>query len=220
LGIWITDDASNATLLCAPRIARTKKFVSALAAAPAVVSSKYIDYCLKHHNLPDPKKFPLVDKEGEERFGINLQETIERAHKNKRKLLKDFTIFCSPNVTGGYDTYSSIVAANGGQCQLYKGRTNMTVSKRKISNPSAAALAEAEPQSTGDEKDDMYLISEAKQSEVHNWQKFRELAENVNMIPRIVSTEWLLTTAMAQELRFDESWELNEEKLKKDKRGK
>lgn len=117
---------------------------------------------------------------------------------------------CTESVPGGYQTYADIVEANGGKCLLWKGRTNMTISIRGGGGKAKAAEDE--------EKEEIYLISEAKESEVPLWKKFRELADKANMVPRIVSTEWLLFVAMSQYVHYDEKWALSEEKLRKKKR--
>jgi hypothetical protein len=180
---------------------RTKKFVSALAAAPTIVSTGYIDYCLEHSELPDAEDFPLEDVEAETKFGIKLKDSLRHANEHKRRLLKDWVILCTEAVPGGWQTYSDIIEANGGKCLMWKGRANMTVTKRG-------------GQDEDDEEEEVYLISELKESEVPLWEKFRDLAARHNMIPRIVSIEWLLFVTMAQYVVYDEKWALNEKKLK------
>lgn len=208
LGLFITDDFRKVDLLCAPKVVRTKKFVAALACAPTLVSSAFLDYALKNNKLPPPEKHPIDDREFSKTHGFRLRDAVERAEQNKHRLLKDWTIFCTEKVSGGFDTYNDIITANGGRCQRWQGRTtNVTASKRKIdTQPQEVSQNQEE-----DEGDVLYLISEPNKSEFKLWEKFRELAKKHDMIPRIVKTEWLLFVAMAQYVHWDEEWELNEE---------
>src|SRR4051812_30269450 len=102
IGLYITDDSRRVDLLCAPKIVRTRKFVSALACAPTVVSTSYLDYALKHNKLPPPEKHLLHDREFEKQHKFRLHEALERAKQNKNHLLRNWTIFCTEKVTGGF----------------------------------------------------------------------------------------------------------------------
>jgi hypothetical protein len=208
LGLFITDDSKKVDLLCAPKVVRTKKFVSALACGPTLVSSAYLDFALKNNKLPAPEKFPLTDQDFVKTHNIHLEEAIPRARQNQKRLLKGWTIYCTENLTGGSDTYKDIIEANGGKCQIWKGKgiATATASKRKIDKSDEVSQNLQE-----DEGDVLYLISEANKKEFGNWAKFRELAEKHDMIPRIVKTEWILHVAMAQYVHCKKEWELSEE---------
>lgn len=211
LGLFITDDYKKVDLLCAPKVVRTKKFVAALACGPTLVSSAFLDYALKNNKLPTPEKFLIEDREFERTHNLELSDAISRAKQNKQRLLKDWTIFCTANVSGGFDTYNDIIVANGGRCQKWQGRTtNVTASKRKIDTQPQEVSQNLEE----DEGDVLYLISEPKKTEFGLWAKFRELAAKHDMVPRIVKTEWLLFVAMAQYVHWDEQWALSEELVK------
>lgn len=194
-------------MLCAPKIVRTRKFVAALAAAPTLVATSYLDYVLKHNKLPPPEKHPLIDREFEKLHGFRIEESLERARQNNRRLLKNWVIFCTDGVNGGWETFRDIIEANGGSCQLYKGRPSVTVSHRAVNAVEDGEMSQNQEE---DEPDVLYLISEPKKDEVPLWKKFRDLAKTHNMVPRIVKTEWLLFVAMAQYVHWDEKWELNE----------
>lgn len=211
LGILITDDCKKVDLLCAPAVVRTKKFVCALACGPTLVSTSYLDHVLKHGKLPPLEKHVLSTREFEEQYGFRLDESIERARQNQKRLLRDWTIFCTSGVKGGIDTFKEIIAANGGRCQQFSGRTaNITASKRTVDTSNKEISQNQEE----DEGDVLYLISEPVKSEFPLWAKFRELAKKHDMVPRIVTTEWLLFIAMAQYVHWDPSWELNEQVAK------
>ncbi|KAF1956207.1 hypothetical protein CC80DRAFT_535563 [Byssothecium circinans] len=229
LGVFITDDYKQVDLLLAPKIVRTEKFVSALACGPTLVSPAFLDYALKHNKIPDPAKYPLDTSEYEAQHNMSMDTAIARAEDNKHRLLKGWQIFCTPNVTGGFDTFKNIIEANGGACIAYRGRSlKLSASRREIkSQPKEVSQNLLE-----DDGDVLYLISEIKnvqdakdadqarkweqanKTEVGYWEKFREFAEKNDMVPRIASTDWILSVAIAQKMMWKEEWELNEEMLK------
>ena len=210
IGLYVVDEPKKVDLLCAPKVVRTLKFVAALADGPQLVNSEYLDYAIKHNKLPDAKKYPLDDREFKKQHGINLSDAITRAKQNKHRLLKDFTIFCTEKAK--FDVYKDIVAANGGKCLKWDNRTtSVNASKRKIESQPKEVSQNLEE----DEGDVLYLISEPQKSEIKLWSKFRELADRHDMVPRVVSTEWLLNVAMAQKIHWKPEWELHEEDVKK-----
>jgi len=140
-----------------------------------------------------------------------MDESLERARQNKGRLLRSWTIFCTNNVTGGFDTWKEIIEANGGVCQKWEGRQSVRPTHRTVDAPETQDMSQ---NLTEDDGNTLYLISEPKKTEVTLWKKFKELAATHNMTPRIVKTEWLLFVAMAQYIHYKEEWELNEEKLK------
>ncbi|KAF2761818.1 hypothetical protein EJ05DRAFT_185854 [Pseudovirgaria hyperparasitica] len=212
LGLWVTGDPRPDMILCAPNLIRTKNFLRALAHAPVVVSTDFLDYALKHHELPDPHQFILSDRENEKKFDINLTQTLTRAQRNQGKLLEGLALFCTGNVTSGYETMRDIAVANGGTCQLYTGRSNMNVSKREVKAVAANTESqEQDPYGEGD-KEYIYLISSRERKDELMWPKFRSLAKNVDMIPRIVDVNWLLKTAMDQKVSRVEKEHLIDEK--------
>lgn len=208
LGLFITDDFKKVDLVCAPQPVRTKKFIAAIACAPTLVSTSYLDYALKNNKLPPAEKHLLQARDFEEANNFRLSEALDRAKQNKHRLLKDWTIFCTEKVAGGFDTYKEIIEVNGGKCTVWKGRAMTVSASKRILNISDKEVSQNQVE---DEGDVLYLISDADKKEFGNWAKFRELAEKHDMIPRIVKTEWLLNVAMAQYVHWDQQWELSEE---------
>lgn len=206
MGLHLTENSLEVTLLCAPKIVRTRKFVTAIAAAPKVVSTSFLDYCLTNNKVPMEDLHALTDTETEEKYGFRLHEALERARINKRRLLKGWQVFCTEGVPGGPDTMEEVVKANGGAFAVYKGRTGLTVGKRTVDPKDEASENQRE-----DEGDTLYLVSGCNPEEVSLWEKFRAMARKSNMRPRIVRTDWLLSVAMAQYIHFDSRWELKEE---------
>jgi hypothetical protein len=184
-----------------------------LACGPTVVALSYIDYALKHNKLPPPEKHLLEDHQFESDHGFTLSESVARARQNQKRLLKGWTVFCTDAVTGGFKTFSDIIAANGGTCNLWKGRTtHVSASKRTIDAGNTTEVSQNQQEDDGNV---LYLLSEPRKSELKLWESFRALAKKHDMVPRIVRTEWILFVAMAQYVHWDPEWELTEDMVKK-----
>jgi hypothetical protein len=210
LGVHIVEDTAKVDILCAPKIVRTKKFICALAHAPEVVSTSFLDYCIKNRKVPDLAKYPLEDRDTEERLGINLQDSIEHAAQNRGQLLQGWQIFCTQDVNGGFDIYKAIIEANGGVAMLYKGRTAMKVTKRSFDAGNVDnAESQGDDRSQGDDIGNrLYLISGDKKTEVELWDKFKQMAEAADMVPVVTRADWLLSVAMRHSIHWDDKWKL------------
>ena len=217
MGIIMTDNPANATILCAPKVMRTKKFVAALACGPLVVKTSFLDYCLTHDSPPRAAEYALGnDIKTMETFGIKISETIKRAKINKRHLLRGWTIFCTEGVKGGFETFRDIVEINGGTCLKWKGRSTVRVTNRKMSADEDEDLEtgeESQNQGGENEKDYLYLISGESNEEMGLWQKFRLWAFDNELLPRIVTPDWLLGCAMAQQIEWNEDYELGTDEV-------
>jgi len=201
LGVVVTLDPSRATHLAAPQILRTHKFVTALAYAPIIISTDFIDACLEHDELLDPADFELHDETTEKRLGVTLKVSQERAKQNQNQLLQGRCIYCVENIHGGFDVFKSIVEANGGQCMQYRGRSGQIVPSRRADN---------DVSTEDDTQNEVYLLSGPNKESSRVWNKFKQMAEGSRKIPRIVSTEWLLESAMCQEVLPVENYALAE----------
>ncbi|KAK4508351.1 hypothetical protein PRZ48_002089 [Zasmidium cellare] len=194
LGVLLTQDPKDVDILIAPKILRTKKFVCALACAPLVVDTSFLDIALsKKKLLEDPPM--LKDRDGEERLGFTLADALERAKKNKRKLFKNWAICVTKDVNGGFDTYKDIIGLNGGEAFMYTGRPNMRFS--------------APPEGANDDFDYVYLVSGQTPAEVELWKKFHNDIESRGLQARVVSSDWVLNAAMGQQVQFQEKWLLS-----------
>src|SRR5271155_1527247 len=177
-------DPSRAAYLAAPSILRTQKFVVAMSYAPAIISTDFIDSCLERNEFLDPTAFVLQDKANEKKLGISLALSRERAKENRHLLLQGRTIYCMENIHGGFETFKSIVSANGGECNQYKGRPSSRVASRR---------ADMEVDATDDDsQNEVYLISGPEKENFKLWSRFRQMAEGCRKNPRIVSPDWLL----------------------------
>lgn len=215
IGVLLTTDPKEVDILVAARILRTRKFVCAIASAPLVVDTKFLDAALKQKRLiEDPPM--LRDREGEERMGFKLEESLERAKVNERKLFKGWSIFVTKDVKGGFETYKDIVSLNGGTALLYTGRTGLVLPKRKIEESPGA---ESQNQGGEAEYDFVYLVSGESEAEMKLWGKFRDMAHKQGLEARVVGTEWLVCAGLSQQVGWKEKWELNEEKIMSQRTG-
>lgn len=193
LGILVVHDATNCTHLAAPAMVRTQKFLCALANGPIIVSTDYIDTCIQKGALPNVDEFLLKDEDNEKKFKLKLKDVVARAKANKRNLLRRVVIYCTVDIPNGPDTFKAIVESNGGQFHLYRGR-------------GGAQIKPTKPEEDDEEPEPVYLITGPRPEERRLWPKFVEMAENGNMIPRIVHTEWLLDVAMSQQLKWSDKY--------------
>jgi len=173
--------------MAAPAMVRTQKFLCALASGPTIVSADFIDACLKDGEIPEMKDFLLKDPASEKKFKLKLHDIVTRAKANKRSLLRRVPVYCTAAIPNGSDTYKAIVEANSGMFKIFDGKPTI-----KPTNPEDDD-GPAEP---------VYLLTGTRPDERKLWPKFTEMAKAGNMIPRIVSSEWLLDVAMSQQLKW------------------
>jgi hypothetical protein len=217
MGIHVIDDPSSTPfVLCAPRIGRTKKFVCAMAYGPTIISTSFLDECLTGKaGPPEPTDCLLVDAPGEVKLGCTLAEATARAKANGRKLFKGWQIFATEKVQGGIETYRAIVETNGGACLAFQEScTRMKVSRYVLGadGSEAASTSPRSSNSSGGRSDDLdrlFLVSGTSKQERELWGAFREMAARADMVPMIVSTDWLLGVAMAQKVLWRDEWRLD-----------
>ncbi len=184
-------DPTSCTHLAAPAMVRTQKFLCALAVGPVIVSTDFIDACIKKGDIPKVDKFLLKDQENEKKFNLKLADALHRARANKRYLLRRVPIYCTAEIPNGPDTYKSIVEANGGTFYIYRGRPT---------------IKKTAPEEDEGPAEPVYLITGQRPDEKKLWPKFTQMAEDGNMIPRIVITEWLLDVAMSQQHKWSDKY--------------
>ncbi|KAK6078236.1 BRCA1 C terminus domain-containing protein [Seiridium cupressi] len=193
LGIKVVTDGQECDYLVAPQVVRTVKFLRNLSKGAKVLSSEWIEKCLDTGEVPPPEDYLLKDKENEKKFGFKLQTSVQRAAKNKGKLLWNLPIYCTSSIKNGTDSYKAIADANGAIFLVYAARSGTTI---KPTNP--------EEDEGGPEP--VYLLSTASPEEKKLWPRFEAMARQGNMEPRVVASDWLLDVVMKQELAFDKKY--------------
>ena len=167
-----------------------------------VVSTQYIDDCLTKNERLEPEDYLLVDPVGEEKQNFKLNDAVSRAKNHRGRLLHGMSIYCTEPVKGGFDTYKAIIEANGGTCILYKARAGSTAAS-KASGPD-----EDSDDMDIDDPEYVYLVSGSTPAEVALWPKFRQMVQGTGKLARITETDWLLNSALRQELHWDDVYEL------------
>ena len=160
----VVSDYASCTHLASPRLLRTQKFICALAHAPVVLSTDFVDDCLSENKALNPDNYLLKDAEGEQRMDIKLSDALARAKENRGKLLKGYFVYCTEQVHGGFDTYKSIVEVNGGKCLMYRGRAGTGSTLR--------AVDEDTDGSDASQPEYVYLVSGTTVEESKLWPKF------------------------------------------------
>lgn len=141
--------------------------------------------------MPDPEDHLLKDEDMESKWRLDLKVSSARAKKWRGQLLRGTPMYCTEKIKAGPDTYRSIAEANGAQFLTYSARSGTTI---KPTTAEEDGFKDPDP---------VYLITTNNPEERPLWPKFRKMAEAGHMEPRVVSADWLLNVAMAQEMRWD-----------------
>jgi hypothetical protein len=192
----MTNDYKNCTYLAAPKILRTQKFCCAIAQGPAILSTQYLEACLEEKTLLPPEDYLLEDKAGESRYGIQVDDVVERAKANRGRLLRGQPLWVTEGLDKTYESYRSIIEANGGTCSLFRGRAGSI----------ATRTASVGDEDEGESEDHAVLISGSAPADARLWPKFCEMATGAGLVPRIVKTDWLLDLALTQQIQWKEDY--------------
>ncbi|KAI1848969.1 hypothetical protein JX266_005397 [Neoarthrinium moseri] len=193
LGIAVVTDGQPCDFLVAPHVVRTVKFLRNLSKGATVLSSDWIEKCLDSGKVPPPEDYLLHDKANEKKFDFKLQNSVDRAAKNKGRLLWNVPIYCTSCIKNGTDSYKAIADANGAIFLVYAARSGTTIKPTKPEEDEGAP----EP---------VYLLSTASPEEKKLWPRFEAMARQGNMEPRVVASDWLLDVVMKQQVSFDKKY--------------
>lgn len=194
LGIQIVQEGQPCDYLAAPHVVRTVKFLCALARGPTVISSTFVDKVLETGKVPPVDDFILKDKNAEKQYNVKLERSVGRAKQHRGRLLRGVPIYCTEKIRIGPESYKAIAEANGAMFMMYRARSGVSI------KPTTAEEDGNKP------PEPVYLLSSAGPEEKQLWGRFKDMAEKGHMEPRIVAPDWLLDVAMAQEVRFDEKF--------------
>lgn len=203
MGILVVTDHASCTHLASPRIVRTEKFICALAHAPIILSTNFIEDCLSSNSFLDPKNYLLKDSEYETKTDYKLSDALIRAKENKGRLLRGYSIYVTEAVHGGFDTYKSIIEVNGGKCLMYRARAGSTASLR-------TGLEEDTDGSESSQPEYVYLVSGTSHDEAKLWPKFRQMVAGSGKNARVVRNDWLLNTALSQQHQWRDYYALTD----------
>ncbi|KYK54946.1 BRCT domain-containing protein [Drechmeria coniospora] len=194
LGVQVVQEGQPCDFVVAPNVMRTVKFLCALARGARVLSTSFIEETLQRNEVPSPDDFLLGDEAAEKKYEMNLETSSSRAKSNRGRLLQGIPIYCTEKIRHGAGSYQTIAEANGAIFKLYKARSGTTI---KPTTAEEDGGAPPEP---------VYLLSNKSPEEKQLWPRFEEMARNGHMEPRIVAPDWLLDVAMAQCVRFNKKF--------------
>ncbi|CCG81571.1 BRCT domain protein [Taphrina deformans PYCC 5710] len=192
LGIEFVEDPVNASHLIAPRIARTKKFVVAIAACEFFVHWDWLlDSVQAQKLLPESSFPPEAAPSAPWSKNLAFNNILERAKgfRHSGGFLAGLTILISDAVTkiGGFETYRDIVEVNGGTCGLVGRRGTDTKDGRVImiadgkGDPAIHRYLQSLGGKNGEKNKENRITSQAGKAEVYD-------------------REWLMTCSIRQEL--------------------
>ena len=207
MGILVVPDVASCTHLASPHILRTQKFICALAHSPIILSTDFVNDCLSQNKRLEAENYLLQDVEGENRMGLKLGDSLARAKVNKGQLLQGYSIYCTENIQGGFETYKAIAEVNGGKCLLYRARAGSTATLR------AGPYEDTESPEVGG-PGYVYLISGTTSDEAKLWPKFQQAMEGMGMKPLVVRHDWILDLALSQKHQWREVYPLSEKDIK------
>ena len=166
--------------------------------APVVLDFSFVQDCLHGREIRALDRYQLKDTNGERRYGIRLSAALERAKQLKGHLLQGQQIVVVEDIPGGFDTYQSIIHANGGKCLSFRARAG------------ANAPITRDRHGTPIESDSfVYLVS--GEASVHKkvWSRFGETVEAAGREPRIVRSDWVLDMALSQQIQSSDDYEID-----------
>eukprot|EP01124_Arcella_intermedia_P016210 TRINITY_DN2279_c0_g1_i1.p1 TRINITY_DN2279_c0_g1~~TRINITY_DN2279_c0_g1_i1.p1 ORF type:complete len:1240 (+),score=456.43 TRINITY_DN2279_c0_g1_i1:412-3720(+) len=114
LGGAVTEDPFDCTHLVSDKLGRTIKFMAALNICDYLVTSQWIHQSHKAFVFLDESEFLLRDAQGEENYGMVMQETMKQIQENP-KILSKMKFFLTANIEPRPADFETIIKAAGGE---------------------------------------------------------------------------------------------------------
>ncbi|KAI0278529.1 hypothetical protein BC826DRAFT_649275 [Russula brevipes] len=174
LGAKIGVKPSECTHLVVKTLARTEKFLCAMAVAPYVVTEKWVRDSIAAKKLLPADKYALADPANEKKWRFKLAGALKRAKAKKGQLFAGKVFYVTNKVPLDKKLLKNIVLAHGGQFRQQ--------------NPTVRVLS-------GKGSDQYYVVSCPEDASV--WQPIADAGHP------IYSQELILIAALTQEIRLD-----------------
>ncbi|KAG0053450.1 hypothetical protein BGZ83_001055 [Gryganskiella cystojenkinii] len=139
IGISPTTSIERSTHLVAKGIARTEKFLVAVAQGKTIVHEDWLQACVDANAILDENDYHIRDSENEEKFGMDLYKSLESARE--QRVFDGYIFYISPSVIPKLAALKTLVEAGGGRtvALLHTGlnflketiKTNKKASKKK-----------------------------------------------------------------------------------------
>ncbi|XP_006464077.1 hypothetical protein AGABI2DRAFT_180183 [Agaricus bisporus var. bisporus H97] len=115
LGVSMTTRPTQCTHLLAPQLVRTEKFLCALATAPYILEASWATKSASAKQLLPEANFLLRDEKAEVKYGMKLEEALERARQLRGTLFIDKIFYVTPKTKVDFKLLKSVVTTHGGQ---------------------------------------------------------------------------------------------------------
>ncbi|ORY75466.1 BRCT domain-containing protein [Protomyces lactucae-debilis] len=181
MGVVIVEHVKDATHLVAPRLARTKKFVTAM---PIAHKLKFVNWDwvmdgVKTHKLAKEQLYPMAipeDQAWAEDFSVASVQAAAKRLQDADGLFAGRLVHISDAAAnlGGFGTYREIIAANGGQCTLFGKRHEFQSDKQVM------------------------IVLDEKDAALAKWRRERRKS-GPGVSWQCFDREWLMQSAMRQE---------------------
>jgi len=134
LGANRTEDMFKATHLVAAGLSRTEKMLCAIARGDVmIVDQAWLQMSVRKKALQEEANFPIQDPKSERKYGIKLEEALERSRAKPAKLLRKHEFYMTRNVKPAAEVLRKVILAAGGSApnalpnieKLEEDRTHM-----------------------------------------------------------------------------------------------
>ncbi|KAF9939179.1 hypothetical protein BGZ67_009841 [Mortierella alpina] len=129
LGIVPTTSVEKCTHLVANHIARTEKFLVALAQGKTIVHEDWFQACIDANAILDESEYRIHDTENEDKFGMDLYKSLDRARK--KPVFQDCVFYISPSTIPKLAALKTLTEAGGGKATALL-QTGLGFLKEKI----------------------------------------------------------------------------------------
>lgn len=108
LGVTFETDIKNCDVLITPKVARTQKFLYAIAKGIPVLSTEYLDWVVKNKKIPEhTNQFILRDPDSEKKYKFNMKLTIESAQSTP--LFENTVFYMTPGTFPDNNTLKGLL---------------------------------------------------------------------------------------------------------------
>ncbi|XP_010672949.2 uncharacterized protein LOC104889428 [Beta vulgaris subsp. vulgaris] len=123
LGGAVAADGSLCTHVLAVNVRKTLNFCTALCSGAWIISPHWLKESSRKGRFVDELPFLLKDEQYQKKFRVDLKDTVLRARRNPRALLKGYNICLTTHVHPHIEMFSAIVRSAGGDVNVSFGKT-------------------------------------------------------------------------------------------------
>ncbi|KAF9105007.1 hypothetical protein BGX27_009850 [Mortierella sp. AM989] len=186
LGIIPTTAVEKCTHLVATSIARTGKFLIALLHGKIIVHEDWLQACIDANAILDEDGFRIEDIATEQKLGMNLYESLDRARE--KRIFENCVFYLSPSMKQDMPLLKSVVEAGGGKAStllhtglgFLKDRVVKASNKsEKTSSPKSKSTSHSRKDKRAD-RDQENLIGDDGEDGVHTLREKDEIVAVVS----------------------------------------